>query len=190
MKIISRIFQKTAAPRPGRWMMWITCLTLGVITARAPAQQDEPLAQVVEKERVVEASRPPDRPWEPAEVGRDLVKRERVVARDLSRAVVRLSGERLLRVNANTQLVILPSLLKGRSLGLELQKGEIYLHSRGARAELGLKTPVVRGLPNGTQFRVLVEDDGTTTFTMFEGTVELENEHGKLELGNLEQAII
>ena len=138
----------------------------------------------------MEAATPVTPAWEPADVGRELVLREKVRTGDLSRASVRLSNEQLLRVNALSQLVILPSLVAGKPLGLELQKGEIYLHSRGARAEMGLRTPVVVGTPNGTQFRVRVEADGTTTFTMFEGEVELENSHGKLHLGNNEQAVV
>lgn len=116
--------------------------------------------------------------------------RERVAARDLSRAVVRLSNQQLLRVNANSLIAILPSVVAGSSLLLDIQKGEVYLHSRGLPAEIGLKTPVVTGLPRGTQFRVRVEADGTTTFTMFEGEVLLENAHGKLRIGNFEQAIV
>lgn len=159
-------------------------------TAPAATGEPAPLAEVVEKERLVEVGIPPVKPWEPATLGKGLVKRERVAARDLSRATIRLSDDRMLRVNANTELVVLPSLLGSRPLGLEVAKGEIYLHSRGPRGGLGLKTPVVEGVPDGTQFRILVEDDGTTTFTMIEGTVELTNAQGRLKLGNLEQAII
>ena len=138
----------------------------------------------------MEASPPPSVVWKSAEVGRELVKREIVAARERSRAVVRISGDRLLRVNANTQLMILPSVIQGAPLGIELQKGEIYLHSRGTGAEMTIKTPVVEGKPHGTQFRVKVEDDGTTTFTMFEGTVDLFNGLGKLRLESHEQGIV
>lgn len=145
---------------------------------------------VVEKERRVEASRPPAAVWQDAEVGRELVKREIVAARERSRAVIRVSADRLLRVNANTQLMILPSLFEGAPLGVEMQKGEIYLHSRGPGAEMTIKTPLVEGKPNGTQFRVKVDEDGTTTFTMFEGTVDLINGLGKLRLERHEQGIV
>ena len=157
-----------------------------------PAFSQSPgsVPQLVEKERIVEVAPPPRKSWEPAEVGRELVKREIVAARERSRAVVRVSGDRLLRVNSNTQLMILPSLIEGSPLGVELQKGEIYLHSRGTGTEMSIKTPVVEGKPHGTQFRVKVEEDGTTTFTMFEGTVELTNDQGQLTLGSLEQGIV
>ena len=149
-----------------------------------------PPAKVEEKERTVEASPPPASPWIPAVVGKELLLREKVRTGELSRATVRLSNEHLIRVNAASQLVILPSLIAGKPLGVELQKGEIYLHSRGQPMELGLRTPVVNGSPLGTEFRVRVEENGTTTFTMFDGEVELENAHGKLRLGNNEQAVI
>jgi len=182
--------RRRIAHRPLGRMLTAAWLASCIGASQLPARQGAPLAEVVEKERIVEASRPPAQPWEPVQIGRKLVKREKVAARDLSRAVVRLSNEQLMRVNANTELVVLPSLVSGRPLGLEIKKGEIYLFSRGRREELSLKTPTVEGTPNGTQFRVRVEEDGTTTFTMFEGKVELRNEHGRLTLGNLEQAVI
>ena len=162
----------------------------GLLSLSLVAADERPPAKVEEKERIVEASPPPAQPWVPATVGKDLVLREKVRTGELSRATVRLSNEHMLRVNAASQLVILPSLVEGKPVGVELQKGEIYLHSRGLPTELGLKTPVVTGTPRGTEFRVRVEADGTTTFTMFDGEVELTNRHGSLRLGNNEQAIV
>jgi tetratricopeptide (TPR) repeat protein len=154
------------------------------------AQTLPPPPLLVEKERIVEASPPPGISWVAADVGRHLVKKELVAVRDRSRAVVQITGGRQLRVNANTQLMILPSMVQGAPLGLELQKGEIYLHSREAGAEMTIKTPVTDATPHGTQFRVKVEQDGTTVFTMFEGTVDLVNGQGKLTLGSHEQGIV
>ena len=154
------------------------------------AAEQRPAAKVEEKERIVEASPPPAAPWMPAVVGKDLLLRERVRTGELSRATVRLSNEHLVRVNESSQLVIVPSLIAGKPLGLDLQKGEIYLHSRGQPMELGLRTPSVTGTPHGTEFRVRVDANGTTTFTMFDGEVELENSHGKLRIGNNEEAVI
>ncbi|MEO5914554.1 MAG: FecR domain-containing protein [Luteolibacter sp.] len=146
--------------------------------------------QVIEIERTVETSPPPNNVWSPAELKRPLVKKAAVAARDLSRAVVRLSESRLMRVAPNTSLTILPSLLAGGAPGLDVGKGEVYLFSRGSSSEMSITTPVVEGRPHGTQFRVLVEDDGTTTFTMFEGEVELVNGLGKLTLGSKEEGIV
>ena len=168
----------------------IVCFAGGLASLTVFAAEDHPPARVEEKERIVEASPPPALPWVPAVVGKDLVLREKVRTGELSRATVRLSNEHLLRVNASSQLVILPSLIAGKPLGLELQKGEIYLHSRGLPTELGLRTPTVTGTPRGTEFRVLVAANGTTTFTMFDGEVELANAHGTLHLANNEQAIV
>ena len=165
-------------------------VSVGLTSFSALAAEERSPAKIEEKERIVEASRPPEQPWTAATVGKDLILREKVRTGELSRATVRLSSEHLLRVNASSQLVILPSLIAGKPLGLELQKGEIYLHSRGLPTELGLRTPTVIGMPRGTEFRVLVAADGTTTFTMFDGEVDLSNAHGNLHLGNNEQAIV
>ena len=173
-----------------RFVAFIAFIAGGLFSFSAHAAEERPPARVEEKERIVEASPPPAQPWVPAVVGKGLLLREKVRTGELSRATVRLSNEHLLRVNADSRLVILPSLIEGKPLGLELQKGEIYLHSRGLATELGLKTPVVTGTPRGTEFRVLVAADGTTTFTMFDGEVELANPHGTLRLGNNEQAIV
>ncbi len=161
-----------------------------VISLTAFSQTAPQPPQLIEKERIVEASPPPNTNWESAETGRHLVKREIVAARALSRAVIQISENRLLRVNAETQLVILQSLLGEKALGLELQKGEIYLHSREAEGGLNIRTPLTEAKPHGTQFRVRVEEDGTTTFTMFEGTVDLSNNFGKLTLQSYEEGIV
>ena len=164
-------------------------LALGFASLSALAVDERSPARIEEKERIVEASRPPS-PWTAATVGKDLILREKVRTGELSRATVRLSSEHLLRVNAASQLVILPSLIASKPLGIELQKGEIYLHSRGQPTELGLRTPTVIGMPRGTEFRVHVAADGTTTFTMFDGEVDLSNAHGTVHLANNEQAIV
>ncbi len=175
--------------RPNRLSV-TALLTISIFPLALFAAGDRPPAKVEEKERTVEASPPPASPWIPAVVGKELLLREKVRTGELSRATVRLSNEHLIRVNAASQLVILPSLIAGKPLGVELQKGEIYLHSRGQPMELGLRTPTVTGTPRGTEFRVRVEANGTTTFTMLDGEVELENAHGKLRIGNNEQAVI
>jgi tetratricopeptide (TPR) repeat protein len=161
-----------------------------VISLTAFSQSPPQPPQLIEKERIVEASPPPNTVWEEAVPGRHLVKREIVAARERSRAVIQISENRLLRVNADTQLVILQSLLGEKALGLELSKGEIYLHSREVTGGLSIKTPLADAKPRGTQFRVRVEDDGTTTFTMFEGTVDLSNSFGKLTLQSHEEGIV
>jgi len=163
---------------------------LTVISLTAFSQTPPQPPQLIEKERIVEASPPPNTTWEEAVPGRHLVKREIVAARERSRAVIQISENRLMRVNAETQLVILQSLLGEKALGLELNKGEIYLHSREVAGGLRIKTPLADANPHGTQFRVKVDEDGTTTFTMFEGTVELTNRFGKLTLQSHEEGIV
>lgn len=165
-------------------LLWAAASTL------ADAQSNPDAPRISEVERVVVASPPPNTSWTDAEVGRELQMREVVEAKALSRAVVSLSSTRVLRVNANSRLKIVPAILQGGSPGLNLQKGEIYMHSRDPGRGMEVTTPTVTGKPNGTQFRVMVEDDGTTTFTMFEGTVDLSNAQGKLTLLSNEQGII
>lgn len=175
-----------SCPRLSFLPIGIAAVLLGAATAQT--NPDPP--EIAEIEKTVFASPPPNTSWDPASVGRELVMREIVEARERSRAVVRLSSGRILRVNASSKLKILPSLVQGGSPGLELQKGEIYLHSRDPGRAMEITTPVVVADPKGTQFRIRVENDGTTTFTMFEGTVALSNAHGKLTLASNEQGII
>ena len=90
----------------------VTALVL--LPAAVSGQNSTTPPELVEKERIVEASPPPKHPWETAEVGRKLQKREIVAARRRSRALIRISSERYMRVNEDTQLAILPSLMRGR----------------------------------------------------------------------------
>lgn len=171
--------------------LFVTMLFSIFCIATASAGVDSAIAVLQEKQGTVEARSMGDTNWLPAEVGKAFERNDRVAARDLSRGVVSLPPYKtIVRINANTELVIFPELLIGRSFGIEISKGEIYVHSRDEHSSTGITTPVVRAYPSGTQYMIEVGEDGSTIFTMFEGTVELKNEFGSLWLNASEQALV
>ncbi len=158
----------------------LSILTLSTLWSQEP--------ELIEKIRTVESSRP--QPWVEAKEGRILKANEILAARKDSRGVVQLSTKRHLRVRANSKIRILKAHFGERDIGLEVQKGEIYLHSRESWRDAVVRTPTVEAKPKGTQFMVSVADDGTTKFTVLEGSVDLSNRFGQLDLAAHEQALI
>ena len=171
-------------------MLLVFCAALASIVSFGVSQTAPAPPVLIEKEARVEASPPPDFRWESADVGRPLKIREIVAAYDDSRATVQITESRQLRIRANSRMRILPSTLPDTPLGLELQKGEIYLHSREPGPGMTINTPPGYGKSNGTQFSVRVDDSGSATFTVFEGSMELSNRHGTLKLLANQEGVI
>lgn len=168
----------------------ILLAVLVAAAAAAPPAKNE--AVLTEIENRVYASPPPRYPWERARKGRFLMINELLAARDLSWGLVKLSLDRSLHVKSNSEVRILKSLVENGHLGLAVQKGEVYLHSRENYLGSLISTSTARIKPKGTQFVVKVDEDGTTTITMIEGAAEVENVDvpGAVELRPNEQAVV
>src|SRR6185436_9462658 len=87
-----------------------------------------------------------------------------------SRATLQFSDKALLPVAPRTQLRIAQPAGKRRIL--ELLRGVIYFFHRDKPGELELRSPVVNAVVLGTEFNLLVADDGTTTLSLLDGQVQ------------------
>lgn len=93
-----------------------------------------------------------------------------------SRATVRLSDLTVLRVNELTTLQIRPPSQPEKQAALDLQRGAAYFFSRERPTEMEFRTPLASAAIRGTEFYLSVADDGTTTVTLIDGKVALNNQ--------------
>lgn len=145
-------------------------------------------AQLLEKQNVVVAAKPKAE-WTTAEVGQQLAVNDRLRTGELSRALVRLTSQAMLRLNELTNITILPPDRGGAGPGLDLLNGAAYFLSRERPDEIRVRTPTANGILRGTEFH-LAHRGGKTTLVMFEGEVEIGNAIGRVTARSGEQVEI
>jgi Flp pilus assembly protein TadD len=104
-----------------------------------------------------------------------------------SRALVRLSSLTDFPVGQLTQLEI-PRLGSERVV-VRLLKGVIYFFHRDRPGEFQVDTPTVSAVVRGTEFAVVVDEDGSSQFQVLDGALELSNAFGSLSLHRGQEAI-
>ncbi len=128
--------------------------------------------------------------WAAGQTNQTLRVGDRVRTGVRSRATVRLSDLTVLRVNELTTLQIRPPSQPGKQAALDLQRGAAYFFSRERPTEMEFRTPLASAAIRGTEFHLEVADDGTTTVTLIDGEVALNNAQGALDLVSGEQGIV
>ncbi len=141
-------------------------------------------------------------PWLPAVNQQPLNDGDIIRTLAQSRAVVLLSDETQMKLNANTTLelrsirqssslitrIAQRSAAQGDQSILNLNSGEVWLRSRLKPANVRVNTPAVTAAIRGTEFDLKVADDGESVLTMLEGTVDFRNDQGALLVAAGEQA--
>jgi tetratricopeptide (TPR) repeat protein len=105
-----------------------------------------------------------------------------------SRASVRLSDKSVLRVYELTKLEIKPPQEAGHNDVIDVKSGATYFFNRDKPQETQFQTPSASGAIRGTEFNLVVKDDGTTELTLLDGQVDLTNQAGGVQLQSGEQA--
>ena len=157
-------------------------------TSSGHAAREIPDAELVEREREVEAKEP-KADWLPAPLGHEFAADDSVRTGDLSRALLALRDLTPIRLGERTTCVI--RRLSARTPGFELnvRKGKAYILKRTAREELRLRAPAAGADLGGTEAAIEVEDDGRTTITVFEGEARMSNAEGEVFLRRNEQGV-
>jgi tetratricopeptide (TPR) repeat protein len=147
----------------------------------APAQDANPpdAPEIISKENLVDTSRP-SAAWRPASVGQKLIWHERLRTGEDSRAAVRMSNRSILRVDELSEEEILPPKTASDKPTIDLKQGAGYFFSREKSREINVKTPAANGAIRGTEFLVTVAANGHSSFTMFDGEVEVSNAQGSV----------
>ena len=91
-----------------------------------------------------------------------------------SQALMTLQDGIEVALNAHTSLKLLYRWEKAHGITqiLRLQQGEVWVKTGAGPTQLEVETPVATAAVRGTEFTIKVQDDGQTTLTVIEGTVE------------------
>ncbi|MEO6036295.1 MAG: FecR domain-containing protein, partial [Verrucomicrobiota bacterium] len=127
--------------------------------------------------------------WQSGQTNQVLNIGDRLRTGKNSRATVRLSNLSVLRVYELTTLEIQPGGQNNRA-ALNLESGAAYLFNRDKPQETQFRTPTASGAIRGTEFNIVVGEDGKTVLTLIDGEVDLSNELGKINLRSGEQGVV
>ncbi|MEP6663615.1 MAG: FecR family protein, partial [Verrucomicrobiota bacterium] len=137
----------------------------------------------------VEVARKGNANWQSGQTNQSLNVGDRLRTGKRSRATVRLSNLSVLRVFELTTLEIQPPEKEGRA-ALNLESGAAYFFNRDKPSETQFRTPTASGAIRGTEFNLVVSENGKTVLTLLDGEVDLSNELGKINLRSGEQGIV
>ena len=142
-------------------------------------------------EHKVEILRNGAKSWDPASTNTSynrLNPGDQLRTLENSRAGLLMSDYKGAYIVGERSLFIVRSDTRSASL-FELIKGRLFHLHRGPAAEQHIRTPTVAAVIRGTEYVVEVAEDGTTTLSLLNGEVELQNTFGQLTLRPGEQSI-
>jgi tetratricopeptide (TPR) repeat protein len=128
--------------------------------------------------------------WTAAITNQLLANGDRVRTGIRSRATIELSDRSILRVNELTTLEIRPPQSPGANTSFEMKGGAGYFFNRERPGAVEFRTPLASGAIRGTEFHLLVAENGRTEVTLIDGLVDLGNELGTANLVSGEQGIV
>ncbi len=147
-------------------------------------------ARLLGVEGRVEVARAGVAAWSAGSTNQLLNHGDRVRTGPRSRAIIRLSAASMLRVNELTTLEIRPPQAKGGNASLEVNKGSTYFFNRERPGTVEFRTPLASGAIRGTEFHLLVADNGRTEVALLDGAVDFTNSFGGLSLAPGEQGVV
>src|SRR5262245_2939634 len=170
-----------------RFLLCISSLTALLSPYAALAQTcEKPVAKVVSVQGTVESQRVGATQWQPVQFNDTYCPGDTLRVQARSRADVAMLNQSVLRLNANTT-IILEAVKEERTGVVALLKGAAYFFSRGPRS-LDVRTPFTVAGVRGTEFFISVEAD-QDSLSVFEGTVLEANEAGSLSLTSGQSAV-
>lgn len=138
--------------------------------------------------------------WAPAVLNQDLLEGDTVRTLQNSRAVILLTDETQLKLNAGTELQLAASRKNSNVVSriaaastrteqslMNLGSGQVYVRNRKSPASVQVTTPAVTAAIRGTEFDLLVYPDGETVATVLEGAIDYRNEFGSIIVNSGEQ---
>ena len=161
--------------------------------ASAAVAQDTPAtasSRLLAVEGKVEVARSGVAAWTPGGTNQSLQNGDRVRTGVRSRATIQLSDRSVLRVNELTTLEIRPPQSAGASAGFEMKSGASYFFNRERPGSVEFRTPLASGAIRGTEFHLLVAENGRTEVTLLDGLVDLKNDLGTANLSSGEQGVV
>jgi tetratricopeptide (TPR) repeat protein len=177
-KARSHRFLGAATAKRAVTLLAVLCLGISfsrLASAEEKSQKRE--AELISKENSVDSSRPPGE-WRSATVGQELIVHDRLRTGQDSRAAVQFGDASVLRIDELTEEEILPPQVASAKPTLNLKQGSAYFFSREKSREIHVQTPAANGAIRGTEFVVNVAANGSVSFTVLDGEVEISNSQG------------
>jgi len=107
-----------------------------------------------------------------------------------SRATLRLSDLSVLRIYELTTMEMKPPAKTKANEVIDVKSGATYFFNRDKPQETQFQTPSASGAIRGTEFNLVVREDGSTELSLLDGEVELTNAQGSVQLQSGEQATV
>ena len=139
-------------------------------------------ATVLEVQNIVQTAVGGKGAWAPAAPNQSLAVGDRIRTRQRSRATVGLTGLYTVRLDQFTTIEITPGMVDSEKPKLDLLGGAAFIFSREKSGEIDIKMPAANAALRGTQLFAQVLPDGKSVIQVLEGSVELNNRQGSLQL--------
>jgi len=168
-------------------------ILLPLLFAMAALAQNSPTnvqSQLLSVEGRVEVAPKGSATWAPGATNQLLQNGDRIRTGVRSRATIQLSDRSVLRLNELTTLEIRPPQSASASAGFELKSGASYFFNRERPGSVEFRTPLASGAIRGTEFNLLVAENGRTEVTLLDGLVDLSNDLGTANLLSGEQGVV
>ncbi len=142
--------------------------------------------ELLSKSGYVVTAPPVSSNWTDATVGQEFAGNHRLRTGRYSRATVWMTDRTVLRMNELSTITFeVPESERQKpdpQVTLNLSQGTTYLFSRKKPQDYQIRTPIAAGSVRGTEFNLAVAADGTTQLALYDGQVNLQNEHGSVSL--------
>ncbi len=159
-------------------------------TAALAQTSKDATSRLLTAEGKVEVARTGQAAWSAGITNQVLQNGDRVRTGVRSRATIRLSDMSVLAVKELTTLEIRPPQTPGANNGFDLKSGGSYFFNRERAGTVEFRTPLASGAIRGTEFHLLVTENGHTEVALFDGSVEIANALGTLALSSGEQGVV
>lgn len=168
-------------------LRWLAALGLVLLAGMASAAP-ESVAEIVSVQGRGESRAPRDNSWREAAVRQQLMQGAAVRTLDSSRMAVMLADQTQIRLAPNS-MVEIKQVSDGPARATQLQQssGRTWAQSKNIPDKLTVQTPTALAAIRGTDWELVVDEDGTSTLTVLSGTVLLTNDQGSISIGSGER---
>ena len=172
-----------------RVLHWAVLLVLVAQAWGAKAAPPDAAAEIVSLQGKGEFREAAEPRWRSALIRQRLAEGNFVRTGDASRMGVLLADQTQVRLAANSMIQI-KQVGDGRDRGTVLNQnaGRSWTQSKNVPNRLTVETPSALAAIRGTDWELVVDEDGSATLTVLSGEVLLSNEQGSVSIGAGEQA--
>lgn len=171
------------------YLLRLAVMLLLAIHACASGAGSQGAAEIVSLQGRGEFREASETRWRDVSVRQQLAQGNFVRTADSSRMAVLLVDQTQIRLAANSMIQIKQvGDNRDRSTVIRQSAGRSWTQSKNIPDKLTVETPSALAAIRGTDWEMVVDEDGTSTLTVLSGEVLLSNEQGRVSVGKGEQA--